>query len=323
MRRSTILEGVDDKAELVLGILLGNSQDFEHTALHIGVVDTDGAAAELGAVEHEVISVGAYPFEVLLPVGVEPFLVLRLRSGERMVHCVEALVFLAPLEQREVHDPERGEDLRVPQAEAVAHLDTEHAELVLGLALSTAEHEQKVALLRSAGLSHGSELLCGEEFVYAGLDASVGVVLDIYQALGTHLRALYPFGELIELLAGVFGAALDADAAHILGRVEDAEALVPELGAEVVDLHSEADVRLVGAVLVHSLIPAHARERVRDVHAEGVLEHLPHHTLEGLEHVLLLHEAHLAVDLGEFRLAVGPEVLVTEAPYYLEIPVIA
>ena len=39
--------------------------------------------------------------------------------------------------------------------------------------------------------------------------------------------------------------------------------------------------------------------------------------------ILLLHEAHLAVDLRELRLAVGPEVLVAEAADNLEIAVVA
>ena len=43
---------------------------------------------------------------------------------------------------------------------------------------------------------------------------------------------------------------------------------------------------------------------------------------EHIQYILLLHEAHLAVDLGEFWLAVGAQVLVTEAAYDLEIAVV-
>ncbi len=48
-----------------------------------------------------------------------------------------------------------------------------------------------------------------------------------------------------------------------------------------------------------------------------------HHALEGVQHVLLLHEAHLAVDLRELRLAVGAQVFVAEAAHDLEVAVVA
>ena len=43
--------------------------------------------------------------------------------------------------------------------------------------------------------------------------------------------------------------------------------------------------------------------------------------LESVEHVILMYKRHLAVDLSEFRLPVGTEVLITETLYYLEVPV--
>ena len=52
--------------------------------------------------------------------------------------------------------------------------------------------------------------------------------------------------------------------------------------------------------------------------AENILDH----ALEHVQDVLLLYEAHLAVDLCKFRLAVGPEVFVPEALYDLEVPVV-
>ena len=46
-------------------------------------------------------------------------------------------------------------------------------------------------------------------------------------------------------------------------------------------------------------------------------------SLEGVEYVLLRHEGHFAVNLGKFRLAVGPEVFVPEALHELEVAVVA
>ena len=60
VRRSTVLESVDQEAEAVVRILMAEAEDLEHTLLYPGIVDTDGAAAHLGAVEHEVVGIGAH-----------------------------------------------------------------------------------------------------------------------------------------------------------------------------------------------------------------------------------------------------------------------
>ena len=88
------------------------------------------------------------------------------------------------------------------------------------------------------------------------------------------------------------------------------------------ELHIEADVRLVAAVEIHSIVPAHSRNRIRNGHVQHVLEKSPHHSLEGVEHVFLLHEGHFAVYLGELRLTVGTQVLITETAHYLEVAVV-
>ena len=80
---------------------------------------------------------------------------------------VEARSLVVPLKEREVHYPKRSEVLRVPQAEAVAHLDTQHAELGLGLALRAAEQQKQVAAAAAAGFRHLGELLRGIELVDA------------------------------------------------------------------------------------------------------------------------------------------------------------
>ena len=87
--------------------------------------------------------------------------------------------------------------------------------------------------------------------------------------------------------------------------------------------HSEAHVRLVRSVVVHGVEPAHPRKRIWDIHPDDILEERPHHAFEHIQNVILLHETHLAVNLGEFRLAVCPQVFVAETSYDLEITVIS
>ena len=87
-------------------------------------------------------------------------------------------------------------------------------------------------------------------------------------------------------------------------------------------LHAEADIRLVGTVGVHGLGIGHPVERLRKIPAEYIVEECLDHALESLQHIVALHEGHLAVYLGELRLTVGPQVLVPEAAHDLEIAVI-
>ena len=52
VRRSAVLERVEEEAELHLRIGLGQADQAEHRLLDLGVVDTNRAAGDLAAVEH-------------------------------------------------------------------------------------------------------------------------------------------------------------------------------------------------------------------------------------------------------------------------------
>ena len=86
-------------------------------------------------------------------------------------------------------------------------------------------------------------------------------------------------------------------------------------------LHLETDIRLVAAVIVHRLIPGNTRDGTLDIKTVNRLEQARHHTLEHVQHILLLDETHLAVNLRKLRLTVGAQVLITEAADDLEITV--
>lgn len=92
---------------------------------------------------------------------------------------------------------------------------------------------------------------------------------------------------------------------------------------QVGELHAEAQVGFVRTVLLHRLDPRHAAQRLGELDAQYVLEHVLGPALEDLEDVLLLDERHLAVDLREFGLTVGAQVFVAEAAHDLEILVVS
>ena len=72
-----------------------------------------------------------------------------------MVRSHEALLLVAPLEEREVHDPEAHELVLFAQTEAVAHLQAQGAELHARLVgIVAAEYQHQVAVLGTHSLFH-------------------------------------------------------------------------------------------------------------------------------------------------------------------------
>ncbi len=78
-------------------------EQAEHLGLRLAIVDTNAAAAELPAVEDDVVGLGQH----LARIGLEQVQILFARRGERVVHRVPALLVGVPVEQREVGDPEQ------------------------------------------------------------------------------------------------------------------------------------------------------------------------------------------------------------------------
>ena len=101
VRGRAVLQGVEQEAEFGLGVF---GRDFEcgkHFALHVGAVNADGAAAQLPAVEHHVVSLG----QALARVAVHEVFVAVFGAGEGVMHGVPAVFFFVELEHGEVHHP--------------------------------------------------------------------------------------------------------------------------------------------------------------------------------------------------------------------------
>ena len=161
------------------------------------------------------------------------------------------------------------------------------------------------------------------EFIDARFERPVGFATDVNHSFRTDLRTFYKFGQFVDLFAGICGASFSTDGADIFGRVEYAETFTLCQRGDIVECHSEADVGLIRTVEFHCVGPRHTRELFGHVDAENVFEQVFGHSFEQLQHVVAIDERHLAVDLCEFGLTVGPQVLVAEAAHDLEITVIA
>ena len=96
------------------------------------------------------------------------------------------------------------------------------------------------------------------------------------------------------------------------GRRERLELGGREDVGQLDQLHAEAEVGLVGAEAVHRLVPGDAGDLARAL-AGDRLGGVEHRLGDGREHVVLVDEAHLDVELHELVLPVGAQVLVAEA----------
>lgn len=102
--------------------------------------------------------------------------------------------------------------------------------------------------------------------------------------------------------------------------LEDVRRAVPADGREVAHLERHAQIGLVRAVLLHGFGVGQTRERARELPVGQGEDGLHQPLVEG-EELLPVDEAHFDVDLGEFGLTVGPEVLVPETADDLEVAV--
>ena len=99
----------------------------------------------------------------------------------------------------------------------------------------------------------------------------------------------------------------------ILGRAgEDLEVHTAHQVIDIDQLQRDAQVRLVGTEALHGFGIRHGRE-VAQLDIQHFLVETTDHGLGHAHDVLLVDEAGLEVDLGEFRLTIGAQILVTEA----------
>ena len=126
-----------------------------------------------------------------------------------------------------------------------------------------------------------------------------------------------PLLPLVEHAARLLGAARHHDRADVR-RLEDRELAAREVVGALHELEAEAQVGLVRAEAAHRLRIRHARQRRLQLDADRA-PHRAEHVLAERDHVVLLDEAHLDVELGELRLAVRAEVLVAVAARDLEV----
>ncbi len=71
-------------------------------------------------------------------------------------------------------------------------------------------------------------------------------------------------------------------------------------------LHTKTDIRLIGTIAVHRLLPSHPRDRKFNIKAQYLFKELCQKPFIHLDHVVHIHEGQFHIDLGKFSLTVSP-----------------
>ena len=239
-----------------------------------------------------------------------------------MMGCHQALLLITPLEEREVNNPKTLEHVLVTQAQTITHLKTERAKLDTSLiGIVAAQNQNEVAIVSTHYSLDFCKLLWRVELIDATLHSTICIILDIYQTLGTYLWTLYEVGQLVQLLTAIVSTTRNTDTTNIFSLIEYRKVtLASESILQLYKLHAEAKVWLIATETAHSLMPCHLLQ-LRKLYTTNLLEEMASHFLEKIDNIVLIYEAHLAVDLSKLRLAVCTEVLITEALGNLEVAV--
>ena len=301
-------------------------------------MDPDRAAAELPAVEREVVLHRPGPAGRILPGGPvrvarrrhEERLVLGDDARERVVGRVPAAPVLVPLVHREAVDPAVGEDVGIGKAEAQAELGPQAAEDVGDDGRRVGDDQEEVTLRRAGELGDRPRALLAEELDDRPVDP-VGRDREVDEPFAPRRFASSTSSSIwLRLAAPRPGAAIALTrppAARVSSKTRKPEDGAPVRAAqhrgEVDELHAEPEVGLVGPEPLERLLVGEAREGhvlERPLRGDRAGD-LDRHRLDEVHHRLLGDEAHLEVELGELRLAVAAEVLVAEAAGDLEVAV--
>ena len=95
-------EPLQQEAEPLLRDLLADAKQPEDPALQSGIGDAKASAAQLGAVEHEIVRQRPRP----LGSRIEEMQIVGVGRGERVVDRPQRAGRGVPLEEREIHDPD-------------------------------------------------------------------------------------------------------------------------------------------------------------------------------------------------------------------------
>ena len=317
MGRGSEAERADQVAELPLDLFVRQPQDLEDAFLDLRIVDPDGAAAELEAVQDQVV--GARLRRARLEVVGE-------RRRERVMVRDPLVLVVAPLEQLRFEVPDELPAILRDQIEPSREIPPEPVERYVRSIDPVGDETDQIPGPGTRPLEDPGALLVAQELLDRRPERSLVLDRDPHEPGGA--AALRVLDELVQLLAregrGTLGGdeALDRAAVGRDLRERREPRALEELG-ELRKLHPVPEVGLIRAVAFEHLVVGHATEGRAHV---GPLRLPDDPSVERFDHrhdVLLLGERHLDVELRELEPAVGARLLVAEASHDLVVAVLS
>ena len=180
MRRSAERQCFEQMAEPQLSLFAVDSEQFEHLRLDVGGVDTNAAAADLDAVENNIVRLCTDTTRI----GFKPVDVRCNRARERMMHRRIVAGFLIVLEQREFVDPEKVVFVFGDKPGSSCDIETQPAKGIADDGRLVGNDQDNVARLSFAGSDDLIELFIGKKLGDRRLALTAAVDLDRRQPLG-------------------------------------------------------------------------------------------------------------------------------------------
>ena len=314
MRRCTKLEGIVQRAELLLEIFFGVTGNLKCLDHDFQIVVTNRTGGQLHAVADNIVLICQNFGRIL---GVQRFQT-ALRHGERVVGEDNLLFFLVKLEHREVVDKAEAICVLLEQIQTSAQLVAQLAGIVCSLALAVSDKEDGVASFQTSQLGNFRLHVVRNEFVDRALVGHVVLYLQVAQT--AHADGLCILQQL--LMEALGHVRVNLDGANRLADERLKGAAREELG-QVDDAQRVAQIRLVGTELQHSLLVAD--NRIRSSCDSGtfrrkLLKRSGENFFACAENIFLRSKAHLKVQLIELaRGTVSACVLIAEARSDLEV----
>src|SRR5690606_16354956 len=123
------------------------------------------------------------------------------------------------------------------------------------------EDKHEVTRLGTELLRPHLQIVGAVELVNRRLQSAVSAILHINKPFRANLWTFYKFGQLVDLFSRIVGTSFRADPNNNLGTFKDSKVLSFRLLRDLSELHIEARVRFVGAVVAHCILIRHARNR--------------------------------------------------------------
>ena len=273
------IESVHQEAELFLSLLERQANRLQHLALQGGVMDAQGATAELKAIEHKVVGLGPGSGQGFGPLRRIAPEILSIGSAEGVVQGLVTVLVAVELEHREVHHPEEvplvvvpvgldhaqllGQVLAHPVESLVHRCGVAGAEQQQGAGFRAGAAEQLLPLLIAEVVLDGADRVDFTAVAHADEGQATGTC---FLGLAEHIPARLDPHVAHRIVAAGHRDALHR-AAGLHGAAKYLKTHVLDDVAHVGELHAVAGVGPVGAVALHGVMPGHAGEGPRQFDA--------------------------------------------------------